>query len=154
VSRSSASEPNVDVGHDRDVDVQREHRPVGLVGLDDEPLARAPVGVVPGRREGASDQVRGLQVAAQQHVGDHRGGRRLAVRPGDRDRALQSAQLCQQVGTRVVAQAAVARGGALGVVRRDGGRVDDLDPVAGGHVGRVVADVDLDTERLERAQRR
>ncbi len=142
----------LDVRHDRDVDVQREHRAVRLVGLDDEPVARAPVGVVPCGGQRAADQVRGLQAAAQQHVGDHRGGRRLAVRPGDSDRALEQAQLVQQIGARVVGQAALARGGALGVVGGDRGRVDDLDPVGGREIGRVVADVDLDAQLRQVAQ--
>jgi hypothetical protein len=76
----------------------------------------APVGVQPGRAQRAADEVAGSIAAAQQRVGDHRGRRRLAVRAGDRDRALQRAELGEQLGARAVAQAALARGGALGVV--------------------------------------
>ena len=142
----------LDVRDDGDVDVQREHRAVRLVGLDHEPLPRAPVGVEAGRRQRPADEVGGLEAAAQQHVRRHRRRRGLAVRPGDRDRALERAQLREQLGARMVGQAALARRGALGVVERDRGRVHDLDAVAGGHVGGAVADVDLDAEGGQRLQ--
>ena len=50
-SRSSASEPKrrvvveLDVRQHGDLHAQAEHRAVGLVGLDDQPLARPPLGV-------------------------------------------------------------------------------------------------------------
>ena len=44
----------LDVGQERDLDVQAEHRAVGLVGLHHEPLAAAPLGVL----EAAADRPR------------------------------------------------------------------------------------------------
>jgi hypothetical protein len=120
----------LDVGHDDDLGVEGEHRAVGLVGLHDEPLAGAPVGVQAGRAQLAADEIRRLQAAGQQRVGHHRRRRRLAVRAGDRDRALQSAELAQEVGARVLAQAALARRDALRVLGGDGRAVDHLDVVA------------------------
>ncbi|HYF26524.1 MAG TPA: UDP-N-acetylmuramate--L-alanine ligase, partial [Baekduia sp.] len=35
----------------------RQHRAVGFVGLDDQPLPRPPVGVLPGRPQRAADEV-------------------------------------------------------------------------------------------------
>ena len=45
------------VGEHGDLRRQREQRAVGLVGLDHEPLARAPAGVGAGRAHGAADEV-------------------------------------------------------------------------------------------------
>jgi len=142
----------LDVRHHRHVDVQREHRAVRLVGLDHEPLPRAPVGVESRGRERPADEVGGLEAAAQEHVRRHRRRRGLAVCAGDGDRALERTELRQQLGAREVGQPPLARGGALGVLERDGGRVHDLDAVAGGDVRGGVADVDLDPERGQRPQ--
>ena len=53
------------------------------------------------------------------------------------------------VGAVQLAQAALARDGPLGVVRRDRGGDDELG--AGGDVGRVVPDRGLDAGRAQRA---
>jgi hypothetical protein len=70
---------------------------------------------------------------------DHPGGRRLAMRAGDRDAAAKRGDLRQQVGA---VQLAPGARGALGVVGRDGRGVDDLGAL--GDVGRVMADPGLD----------
>ena len=77
----------LDVRQHRDVDAQAQHRSVGLVRLDDEPLPRAPVRVRETRARRAADQPRRLDARAAQRVHEHRRGRRLAMCPRDRDRA-------------------------------------------------------------------
>ena len=138
----------LDVRHHRDVDVQREHRAVRLVGLDHEPLARAPVGVEPGRRQRPADQVGGLEAAAQQHVRGHRRRRGLAVRAGDRDRALERAQLAR-AARRAGGRAARARARRRARGCRAGSRSSARPrrPRPPGTLRGVVADVDLDAER-------
>ena len=103
-----------------------EQRAVRLVGLDHEPLPRPPAGVGAGRADLAADQVAGIEAAAAQRVHDHARGRRLAVRPGHRDRRPQARDLAEQVGAVQLTQAALARRHALRVVRRDRARDDDL----------------------------
>ena len=80
----------VDVGEHGDVDVEREHRAIRLVRLDDQPLPRPPGGVGAGAAHLAADQITRVKAALQQRVRHHRGCRRLAVRPGDRDDATQA----------------------------------------------------------------
>ena len=63
--------------------------------------------------------------------------------PGHGDRALQGAELAQQLGARVLAQAALAGRHPLGVVGRDGRAEDDLDVVAGRDVASGVAGADV-----------
>ena len=126
----------LDVGEHGDVDVQAQHRAVGLVGLDDQPLPRPPRRVRAGRRQRAADEVAGIEPAA------------------DGDDALEGGELGEQVGARVDGQAAVERGEPLGVVGRDGAREDDLDVAAWGHVGRIVAGARVDAGRPQAGQRR
>ena len=137
------------VGQDGDPGRELEQRAVGLVGLDDQPLPRAPAGVGPRRADGAADEVARVHPAAAQRVHEHARRRRLAVRAGDRDRRAQPGELAEQVGAVQLAQAALARSGALGVVGRD--RAGDHDLGAVGHVGAVVADRRLDADRAQRA---
>ena len=80
--------------------------------------------------------------AAAQRVDEHARRRRLAVRAGDGDRRAQPGELAEQLGAVQLAQAALARRGALGVVGRDRGGDDELGAV--GHVGGVVAGDRLD----------
>ena len=129
-----------------------EQRAVGLVGLDDEPLPRAPAGVRAGRAHGAADEVARVHPAAAQRVDEHARRRRLAVRAGDGDRRAQARQLAEQLGAVQLAQAALAGRGALGVLGRDRRRDDDLGAV--GHVRGVVADGRLDPRRAQRRRRR
>ena len=128
---------------------QPEQRPVGLVGLHDEPLPRAPAGIGAGRAHRAADEVAGVHVAAAQRVHEHARGRRLAVRAGDGDRRAQACQLAEQLGPVQLAQAAVARRGPFRVLRRDRRGDDELRAV--GHVGGVVAGGRFDPDRAKRA---
>ena len=66
---------------------------------------------------GAADQIAGVEPAGAQRADDHRRGRRLAVRPGHRDRATQRAS-APPAAARATAPSARARAPprALGVV--------------------------------------
>ena len=57
-----------------------------------------------GRPHDPADEVAGVQPALEQHVGDHRRRRRLAVGPGHRDRAPQGGQLGEEVLARADAR--------------------------------------------------
>ena len=127
------------VGQHRDLGPEREQRAVGLVGLDDDPLAAPPAGVDPGVAELAADHVRRIEPAAAQDVHDHRRGRRLAVRAGDRQAAAQRRDLREQLGA---VKLASLGGAALGIVGRHRGRVHDLG--ARGDVLRPVPEHGLD----------
>ena len=83
----------LDVRQHRDLDLQAEHRAIGLVGLDDQPLALAPVRVRHAVADRAADEPARLEARRAHRMDDHRGGRRLAVGAGDRDRAPQRGQL-------------------------------------------------------------
>ena len=79
----------LDVRHDRDLAGELEERAVGLVGLDHDPLPRSPGGVGPGAAQLAADRGRrGRGRSRAARARPCRGGG-LAVRAGDRDRALQ-----------------------------------------------------------------
>jgi hypothetical protein len=132
----------LDVGDHGDVDVEGEHRPVGLVGLDHEPVPRPPAGVGAGAADLAADEVARVRPGAAQRVHDHARRRRLAVGAGDRDRGLQAGQLAQQVRAVHLGLA------ALGVGGRDRARVDDLGRFR--HVRAVMADRGLDPGRAQR----
>ncbi|MPM98495.1 hypothetical protein SDC9_145683 [bioreactor metagenome] len=129
----------LDVGHHTDPGRVLQERAVRLIRLDHERAARGPEpGALP-RREGGADDVAAAGPDPDQHVGDHRGGGGLAVRPADGDaRAAQ-----HQRGERRTAvphpQPAVAGLGQLGVVLPDGGGDDHGAGVA--ELAGVVADV-------------
>ena len=90
--------------------MQLEHRAVGLVGLDDQPLARPPGSIGKLRIGRAADQPSGVAAGTAQGVHEHRGGRRLAVGARHRNRATQRRQLAQQLRARALGQPAPARG--------------------------------------------
>ena len=117
------------VGQHRDLGPQPEQRAIGLIRLDDDPLAAPPAGVDPGVAKLAPDDVGRVEPAAAQDVHDHRRGRRLAVGAGDRQAAAKRRDLREQLRAM---QLASAGGETLGVVRRHRGRVHDLG--AGGDV--------------------
>src|SRR6266850_1555717 len=115
----------VDGRDDRDRRRQLQERAVGLVGLGDQVLALAEPRVRPEARHPAPHHDRGIEAALGQHGADHRGGRRLAVGPGDRDPVLEPHQLGQHLGARDRRDLVLARRLDLDVVPRDGRRVDD-----------------------------
>ena len=90
----------VDVGDHRHPRAQRGDRAVRLVSLDDEPaLPRA--GVRAELRHLAADDPARVAAGLAEREGDHRRGRRLAVRAGDDDRRRRSDdELREQVGAR------------------------------------------------------
>ena len=125
------------VGEDCDVRIELEERAVRLVRLDDDPLPCPPPGIRAGVPELASDHVGRIETAAPERVDNHGRGGRLAVRARNRDAAPQASDLTEQVGP---VQLATGRRHALGVLGRDGARVDDLNLLAVGQVGGIVAD--------------
>ena len=126
------------VGEDRDLGIELEQRAVALVGLDHDPLPAPPARAETGPRQLGADHEGRVKAGAAQGVGGHRRGRRLAVRAGDGQAALERRDLGEQIGPVQLA----ARRHALGILGRDRGRVDDLG--AGGHVLGGVADPRLD----------
>ena len=137
----------LDVGDRRDGRAQLEEAGVRLVGLRDQPLPLAPGGVRglsarAGATKLAADQKRRVGAHGPQRMDQHACRRRLAMRPGDRDRAPQRAELCEQLPAVDDALAALPRPHELGVVFSDRGRDDDLGPR--GHELGIVADPRLE----------
>ena len=124
----------LDVREHGDLRTQRADRAVGLVTLDHEPTA-ADAGVPAELRHDPADDPGRVTAGLLEHEGDHRRGRRLAVRTADHDRRLCRDELRQEVGPGHAVDPLQVRG-----------RDDDLPPV---RWARVAADVDLDP--LERA---
>ena len=120
--------------------LQAQHRAIGLVGLHHQPLALAPprVGKIrhPATRRSASRRPPG----GAQNVHEHRGRRRLAVRPGDGDRAPKRCELPEELGARSLAspRSRAAARSTFSAGHRRG--EDDLDPVACGDVVARMAD--------------
>ena len=137
----------------RSSDVERQHRAVGLVGLDDQPLARAPVGVRAGRAQLAADEVR--RAPARTRSSAWATIEAVVVLPWAPATAIvrRSAVSSPSSSPRGLAQARLARRRARGC-RPGSPSSRELDVVAGGHVGGVVADADVDAERAERARAR
>ena len=125
-----------------------EQRPVGLVGLDHEPLPFPPARVRPRRAHRAADQVARIHPHRAQRVHEHARGRRLAVRPGDRDRRPQARELAQQLRAMELTQAPLAARRALRVAGRDRGGDHELGP--GGDVVRGVPGDRLDPGGAQR----
>jgi hypothetical protein len=75
----------LDVGDDRGVRAVGQERAVALVGLDDEQVAAAVVGVAGRLVEVAADGERRVDAAVLRRDGEHRGRRGLAVGAGDGD---------------------------------------------------------------------
>ncbi len=138
------------VEDDGDLGGVRVEAAVALVGLRDEDLAAAVLGVGPRRVQVAADRVRRVEAERGQRDREHRGGGGLAVRARDRDRPGVRHQRGQRVAAVHHRQPALAGRGQLRVLRADraghdhGGRVRR-------QVRRVVADVH---GRAQRAQRR
>ncbi len=83
------------VEHDRDLRPQVEERSVGLVALGHEPRTGSGARVGSGGDEFPADDDRRIEPRMLQDATDHRGRRRLAVRPGDRDAAAGAHQFGQ-----------------------------------------------------------
>ena len=87
----------VDVRDHPDLGRQREHRPVGLVSLDDEPAA-ARARVPAELRHLAADAEGGIVAERVEAVRDHRRGGRLPMCARDDDRAPETDELGEQLG--------------------------------------------------------
>ena len=138
----------LDVGDDRDGGVELQEARVELACLHDERLmaahARAAADVI----ELAADVHRGIEPGVQKRLRDHRGGGRLAVRAADVDGVRVALhQLAQQRGALHLRDAQARGFGALGVLRADGGGVDDQ--VRAVNVFGAVTDVHGDALVLE-----
>ena len=88
----------VDVGDDREHRREREERAVELVGLGDEVVAGPRRAVPPTSRSRPPTMTVGSRPAALEDRCRHRGRRRLAVRAGDRDAALEAHHLGEHLG--------------------------------------------------------
>ena len=142
------------VGHDRDLGAQEQQAAVALVGLGDEPLARAHAGVGADVVELAADEEGRVEAGLAQHVGDHRRGGRLAVGAGHGDAAAQLHDAGEHLGAPQHRQAGGARRAQLRVALGDGRGRHDQGGVA--EVGGVVADGDRDAglDEVTRVARR
>jgi hypothetical protein len=110
---------DLDVGDDGGVQRQLEERAVALVGLDDEPLAARPVGAGTDFVDVAADDEARMPPRLGQHHGEHRRGRRLAVRAGHRHAAGPRADRRQHAGTAQRGNATLAGRRQLDVGDRD-----------------------------------
>ena len=88
----------VDVGDDGDGRVQLGEGPVAFVGLDDHPLAMPEPGVASPAGDDAAIDHRGVDAGGVEKRRHQRGGRRLAMRSGDRHRPSKPHQLAQHLG--------------------------------------------------------
>ena len=128
----------IDVGDDRDVGGQLQERAVALVGFDHHPVAGAEPGVgAIGVDDAAVDDGR-VEPGRLEQRRHERGGRRLAVRAGDRDALLEPHQLGEHFGAANDRNAPRARRDELRIVALDGGGNDDHRGRA--EIRRVVAD--------------
>ena len=115
----------VDVGHDGDRRPQHQKRAVALVRLGHHVLAAPEPRVAAEGAEPAADHGGGIEAGPLEHQRDHRRGRGLAVRAGDRDREPQAHQLGEHLGARNHRDAAAPRLDDLRVGRTNRRRVDD-----------------------------
>jgi len=104
-----------DVGDDADFSMQVEKRTVGLVAFGQKPLAFSVSRVAVGVAAFAADHDRRIEAARLQNRRGHRGRRRLAVGPGDRDRAT--------IRHEVREQCAATNEFEVGLPRRDDFRI-------------------------------
>ena len=126
----------VDVGDDRDGRHQVQEAAVALVGLRQQVFAAAEHGVGPQGAHAAAHDHRRIQIAGREHGGGQAGGRRLAVRPRDRDADLQAHEFGEHLRPADHGDPAPARLADLAVGFGDGRRADH-DIGAGDLVGRV-----------------
>ena len=138
----------VDVEDDRHGGVEVQKTAVVLAGLEDELIPAAPRGAAQIVQFPADVYAR-VAPGGQKHLRQHRGGGGLAVRAADGDGALAALhQLPNEVAALHLRYAQPRGLGALGVVRGDGGGVDDQLRAA--HVFRLVADKHLHAMRFQR----
>ena len=135
------------VAHDGDLRAQEQQASVALVGLGHQPFALAHAGVGADVVELAADDERRVKPALEQHVRDHRGRRRLAVRAGHGDTAPHRHDARQHLRAAKHRQAGRLRRAQLGIALRDGRR-DHYEGRAA-KVGRVVTDAHRDAGFLE-----
>src|SRR5436305_1413630 len=99
----------IDVRDHRDLGAKDWARAVRLVSLADEPAATRPR-VAAELRDLAADQEGGVVAKSVEAERDHGGGRRLAMRAGDHDRALQGDELGEKLGARPALDLVAIRG--------------------------------------------
>ena len=135
----------LDVRDDGDVGMELEEGAVALVGLGDEVVACAGLGVRAEIRHLAADNDGRRDARRLERDAEHGGRRRLAVRAGDGDALVLIDERRVDVRAVELRDAEVARREHLGVVVGDGGRDDD--GVGAAHVLRALA-----AERHARAE--
>jgi hypothetical protein len=104
---------------------QVQERRIRLIGFDDDVVAAAEPRVRAGRIEASADDEGRIEPARRQDARDQAGGRRLAVRAGDRNPLLQPHQFGQHHRARDERHAGRTRGEHFWVVRGHCGRHDD-----------------------------
>ena len=117
-----------------------------------EARAAAPARVAAAPAHAPADHGRRVEAGRVEHVGDQRGGRRLAVGPGDGDAVLHAHDLGEHLGPRDHRDAAPLGLRHLRVAGADR-RGDDDDVGVALEVARVVADVDRDRRGRAAARR-
>ena len=137
----------VDVGNHGYRRKQFQKRSIALVGLGHHQLAAAEPRVAAKGAESAANHRRRIETGPFEHQRDHRRRRRLAVRPGDRDRRLQAHQLREHFGPRNHRHLAPRRLAHLGVGHLHRRRHDDHVRIA--DVRRVVPVRDPNPERRQ-----
>ena len=140
----------LDVGDDARLGWQGEERAVALVGLGDEDVAGAEVGVAAGLVELAADRERRVGAAVLQRDGEHRGGRGLAVRARDGDAAVARHDGGERLGAAHHAHAALAGRDPLGVV--SGMAVETMTVSTPATMLGVVADAGVDADGPQRRE--
>ena len=137
----------LDVRDNGDLRMELVEGTVVLVGLDDDDVAAAALGVAAKVAEHAADEDGGIEPGLLEDGGDHRGGRGLAVRAGHADAALLVDDLAEELLALHDPDAAGAGGVDLLVLRPD--RAGDDDEVDAVEVGGGVAEGDRDAALAE-----
>ncbi len=132
----------IDVRDDRIGAVEAQEAAVTLVRLHHHPVRRAEAGVGAVAVDDAAVDDGRVHPARIEQRCHHRGGRRLAVRPGHRDGGLEAHQLGQHFRAADDGDALFQRLLHLGVAALDRGRGDDHRRVA--EIGGLMADHHLD----------
>ena len=90
----------VDIGDGGNGRGESQKRPVAFIRFRNEQIAAPQPRMAPQRIYLAPDHHGGIQSALREHIGHHRGRRRLPMGAGDRDAELEPHQLRQHLRTR------------------------------------------------------
>ena len=138
-----------DVGHDGNRRVELKETRVEFARFHNECVMSADAGASADIIELSADVNGRVKARVEQHFGNHGRRCRLAVRAADVDGvAIALHQLTQQCCAFHLGNAQLGGAGAFGVIRRDGGGIDDN--VRAVHILGTLTDVNMNARLLQR----